>query len=72
MEDLIIFVVFFGYMIWGIYCGYRFLSGRSKWLDEQRPINRVVKFILSLMLGTFLGAVYIADLICKIGKLFFG
>ena len=59
---MIIFLVYTG---WAIYSGYNFLSGRSEWLDNSAILNRIVKIVLSIVLGYFIGAFYFIYLILK-------
>lgn len=58
------------YTAWAIYSGYRILTGRSEWLDRRAPANMIVKFILSVIVGYFVGAFYLIYLILKLMGLF--
>ncbi len=54
------------YVCWGIYSGFKVLSGRIAWLDKKKPLNLIVKLILSFLLGIVIGAFYLIYLIFKI------
>lgn len=54
------------YSVWAVYSGYRFLSGRSMWLDDRRPINMICKWVLSLVVGYFIGVFFFIILILKL------
>lgn len=64
-EKNIIVIIICIYTVWGIYSGFKFLSGRSKWLDTKRPLNVIVKCLLSLLLGYIIAAFYLIYLIIK-------
>ena len=49
-----------------IYSGYKFLTGRSPWLDQKALKNRIVKVLLSIVVGYFIGAFYLVIVIFKI------
>ena len=49
-----------------IYSGYKFLTGRSPWLDQKALKNRIVKVLLSIVVGYFIGAFYLIIVIFKI------
>lgn len=54
------------YSIWAVYAGYQVLSGKSAWLDDDAPLNKIVKIILSFLLGYVIGAFYFIYLIVRI------
>lgn len=58
-------VLFFAYMGWAIYSGYKVVSGRSEWLDRRAPLNMVVKFALSVAVGYVVAAFYFIFLILQ-------
>lgn len=64
-EKNIIVIIICIYTVWGIYSGFKFLSGRSKWLDTKRPLNVIVKCLLSLLIGYIIAAFYLIYLIIK-------
>lgn len=51
------------YIVWAFYAGFRFVSGRSWWLEQRAPINMICKCLLSLVIGYFIGAFYFIYLI---------
>ena len=59
-------ILVLAYTIWSFYSGYRFLSGRSEWLDRQAPLNIIIKMILSLMSGYVIAAFYLVYLMLKV------
>lgn len=61
-----LYVVSILYCLWAFYAGYKFLSGRSLWLDDDAILNRVVKLAASVAVGYVIGAFY---LIYRIWKL---
>lgn len=72
MENLIFAIVIIAYSIWGVYCGNRLLTGRIQWLDEPNAVNRICKFVLSLIVGFFYAAIYLVLLIFRLAiKLIF-
>lgn len=67
MENLtlLIFFVCFGIaMRWG----YKFLTGRSEWLDRDKPLNKICKVVLSYFLGGFVLVYKIIYWVFKIFK----
>ena len=58
-------VLILAYTAWAIYSGYKVLSGRSEWLDRRAPLNRIVKIVLSVVVGYFIAAFYLFYLIFK-------
>ena len=63
-------VIILAYTAWAIYSGYKFLSGRSEWLDKRAPPNIIVKIILSIIVGYFIAAFYLIYLIFKFLRVF--
>jgi len=53
------------YLGWAIMVGYRLMSYRSAWLDDRGLPNRIVKFILCFIVGSFVGGFYLFWLIFK-------
>lgn len=58
-------VLILAYTAWAIYSGYKFLSGRSEWLDKSAPLNIIVKIMLSVAVGYVIAAFYLIYLILK-------
>ena len=58
-------VLGFVYIIWAVYSGYKFMTGRNEWLDTKAPINMIVKFIVCSLVGVVIGAFYLIYLILK-------
>lgn len=58
-------VLFLVYTIWAIYSGYMVLSGRSEWLDRRAPLNMMVKFMISVLVGYLIAAFYLAYFLLK-------
>ena len=64
-------IVFIFYTAWAIYSGYKFMSGRSEWLDRRAPLNIIVKIALSVVVGYVIAAFYLVYLIFKfLGAMF--
>ena len=59
MDDSIVTILALAYTAWAIYSGYKFLSGRSEWLDQKAPLNMIVKIALSIVIGYVIGAFYL-------------
>lgn len=51
------------YTLWAFYSGFRFVSGRSEWLDRSSPSNFIVKLIISMAVGYIIGGFYLIYLI---------
>jgi len=49
-------VLVLAYCAWGVYSGYKFMSGRSEWLDQKSPLNAFAKIMVSAIVGGFIGA----------------
>lgn len=64
-SNKIIILIICIYTVWGIYSGFKFLSGRSRWLDTKKPLNVIVKCLLSLLLGYIIAGFYLIYLIIK-------
>ena len=56
----------FAYVIWAVYSGYKFMTGRNEWLDTKAPINMVIKFIVSALVGAVIGVFYFIYFILKV------
>lgn len=59
-------MIFMIYMAWAIYSGYKVMSGRSEWLDKRAPVNMIVKFIVSTIVGFMIAVVYLVYLVFKL------
>lgn len=59
MESILVLA----YTAWAFYSGFRFVSGRSWWLEQRAPVNMVCKCLLSMIIGYFIGAFYLIYLI---------
>lgn len=57
----IIFII--AYSVWAVYSGYKVLSGRSEWLDANKTMNKIAKFLLSAIIGYFVASFYLAYLV---------
>lgn len=44
------------YLIWAFISGYKFVSGRSEWLDKPVMPNRICKIVVSWVFGCVFGA----------------
>ena len=62
MKILIILI----YSCWALYSGFKVISGRIAWLDQKKPVNMIVKCILSLVIGYFIAAFYLIYLVFKL------
>ena len=71
MDELVWELIFLGYIVWGFYAGNKFLSGRFAWLEKPKPINKTIKFILSGIIGVYIGIFYFGYSIYKFIKLLF-
>lgn len=60
------FILILIYEVWAIFSGYRTISGKSYWLDDRKPFNIIVKFILCWFIGNIIGAFYIFYLIVRL------
>ena len=66
MDKGLLAIIIIAYSAWAIYSGYKFLTGRSPWLDQKALKNRIVKVLLSIVVGYFIGAFYLIIVIFKI------
>lgn len=64
-------ILLIGYIIWGIYAGYKFMSGRFQWLEKPAILNRIVKFIVSTIVGVYIGLFYFIYHVFKFVQLLF-
>ena len=60
------FVLFLIYEVWAVYSGYKVMTGRSKWLEQDKPLNKIVKFGICLLLGNFVAVFYIFVVLTKL------
>ncbi len=58
-------ILILGYTVWAIYSGYKVISGRSEWLDKQKPFNILVKIVLSIFVGYIIAGFYLIYLVFK-------
>lgn len=61
MEAVIVLV----YTVWAVYSGYKFLTGRCEWLDRKEPVNRIVKGVLSVLVGYVIAVFYLIYVILR-------
>lgn len=61
--ELILLLV---YIVWSTYAGWKVISGRVEWLERNETVNRIVKALIALVLGQFIGAFYLIYLILKL------
>ena len=54
------------YTAWAFYSGYKFMTGRSEWLDEKKVHNVICKIIASVLVGYVIGAVNLVMLLLKV------
>lgn len=54
------------YTAWAFYSGYKFMTGRSEWLDEKKVPNVICKIIASVLVGYVIGAVNLVMLLLKV------
>lgn len=66
MNPGLLTIIIVAYSAWAIYSGYKFLTGRSPWLDQKAPKNQIVKVLLSIIVGYFIGAFYLIIVLFKI------
>ena len=64
--DWILCIVVFAYAIWAYYSGWKLLTGRWEFLDRKAVPNFLLKAFLSIMVGSFYGAIYAVLLIIKL------
>ena len=62
MEIVLILI----YEVWAVYSGYQVMSGRSEWLEEAKPLNRIIKFSICWFVGNLVGAFYLFVAIVKL------
>ena len=53
------------YLIFAVFSGYKFLTGKSEWLDRDGAVNKITKILLSLIVGFFIAGFYLFYLIFK-------
>lgn len=56
----------YAYFLISTYLAWIFLTGRSEWLDRKNAVGIGIKLFISLILGTFLGLVFIMFFIARI------
>lgn len=65
MEGLILGILILIYTAWAIYSGFKIVSGRNAWLDTKKPVNIIVKILLSFLVGYVIAVFYLFYLIFK-------
>lgn len=58
MEKYILYIALIVYGFWSVRWGIRFVDGR--WAVLERPKMRIVKIVVSLVIGFVFGVVYLA------------
>jgi len=56
-------VIILLYAVWALYAGLRVMKGRIPWCEEPKLPNRVVKIVVSFLIGSAIGAFYLVFLI---------
>lgn len=59
-------VLVIAYLVWSYFVGHRLLTGRFYWLDEPRPVNMICKIVLCLIVGYFIGGLYLIYLLIRL------
>lgn len=67
METILILI----YTAWAVYSGYKFLSGRSEWLDQKGAVNMLIKLALSLAVGYVIAIFYLGYFVFKVLRALF-
>lgn len=60
------FILIIAYTAWSYFVGSQLLTGKFWWLDEPIPLNRICKIILCLIVGYFVGGIYLIYLLIKL------
>ena len=60
------FVLILIYEVWAVYSGYRVMSGRIGWLEENGIINKIIKFGVCWFIGNLIAAFYLLYAIFKL------
>ena len=58
-------VIILVYSIFAVLAGYKFLTGKSEWLDRNEVASKITKILLSLILGYFIAGFYLFYLVFK-------
>lgn len=64
-------IIIVGYIAWAFFSGFRFVTGFSEWLDAPVMPNRLVKIIVSGIVGAVIGVFYLAWILLKFVLAFF-
>jgi len=54
------------YVFWAWFAGWKFLTGRIAWCEQPGVPNKIVKAILSIIVGYVIGAFYLIYWIFKL------
>ena len=58
-------IIIVGYIAWAFFSGFRVVSGFSEWLDAPVMPNRLVKIIVSGIVGAAIGFFYFVWIMFK-------
>lgn len=61
-EDILVLL----YMLFAGFVGWRWLTGRSSWLDQKKPVNILVKLLAALVVGVPFSTLIIISFLFKL------
>ena len=63
-------IVVLGYTIWAIYSGWKFMSGRVAFLEENRVISKILKFVCAVLVGYVVGVLQLLAMFFRLLTVF--
>lgn len=64
-KNTILSIVVLVYIVWAIYSGYSFINGRFNFLEEKKPLNRILKVLAILLVGSVYGIIKLFILVFR-------
>ena len=65
------YVLIIAYEVWAVFSGYKVMTGRIGWLEEDGAINKIIKFGVCWFVGNLIAAFYLLYAIVKLFFTFF-
>ena len=59
-------VLVIAYLVWSYFVGHRLLTDRFLWLEEPHHVNKICKIALCLVIGYFIGGLYLIYLLIRL------
>lgn len=64
-SDTVIYLLVVAYCVWAIYSGWKIINGRFEFLEEECALNKILKILTVLVVGSVFGLINMLILVFK-------